>query len=257
MIPIDWKYDMNVIDIDHPKQALGIIVSLSRPSKMPAWGYSLPASRCITGSKMEKVKGSTCCKENCYAKRGWYGGRKKVQEILERRLQAIQNPLWVNAMVYMIRYLRCAFFRWHDSGDIQSTAHLHKIFTIAESVPDCMFWLPTREEKIVEKYWSLRGKIQLSRLRPNLVIRLSSAMIDGPPPTALAHKLGVGTSQVVTVGNTCHAMEKLVLVNNGKQEYRYGYCGSCRDCWTPEIENVSYKFHESNVGRPRNEPREE
>lgn len=247
------KYNMNVLNISKPKQALEIIVSLARPSKMPAWGYSLPASKCITGSKMEKVKGSTCCKENCYAKRGWYVKRKKVQDILERRLQAIQNPLWTNSMVYMIRYLRCAFFRWHDSGDIQSLVHLDKIFTIARSVPDCIFWLPTREEKIVEKYWNLHGKVPLNRLMPNLVIRLSSAMVDGPPPTELAHKLGVGTSQVLTVDNTCPAMTKFVRTNNGKNELRAGYCGSCRDCWNPEIENVSYLFHASHVGRPRNE----
>ena len=44
--------------------------SLSKPSKMPGHAYGLPAQECKTGSKLAKVKGSTC--SSCYALKGCY-----------------------------------------------------------------------------------------------------------------------------------------------------------------------------------------
>ena len=39
------------------KEASNIVGKLSRTSKMPCHSYNLPATRCITGSKMVKIKG--------------------------------------------------------------------------------------------------------------------------------------------------------------------------------------------------------
>ena len=47
------------------KEANNIVGKLSRTSKMPCHSYNLPATRCITGSKMAKIKGTTCY--DCYA----------------------------------------------------------------------------------------------------------------------------------------------------------------------------------------------
>ena len=45
------------------KELEKIVGGLSKPSKMPGPAYNLPASKCITGSKLVKIKGSVC--EGC------------------------------------------------------------------------------------------------------------------------------------------------------------------------------------------------
>ena len=106
-------------------QALQLVGGLSRPSKIPGWCYGLPAAECKTGSKLQKVKGSTC--SNCYALKGCYVF-KVVQAAQYRRLKSIKNPGWVSAMAFLINSKKSKYFRWHDSGDVQDLDHLNKIF---------------------------------------------------------------------------------------------------------------------------------
>jgi len=91
--------------------------SLSKPSKMPGWAYGIPAKECKTGSRLRKIKNSTC--EKCYAMKGCYVF-KVVQEAQYKRLASIRHPLWVQAMAAQINAKRSKFFRWHDSGDVQN-----------------------------------------------------------------------------------------------------------------------------------------
>ena len=44
--------------------------TLSAPSKMPCFSFSIPAKLCITGQKLRDVKNSICSK--CYALKGRY-----------------------------------------------------------------------------------------------------------------------------------------------------------------------------------------
>ena len=91
-----------------------IVGGLSKPSKMPCFGYGIPATACKTGGKLRVKQGSVCSK--CYAHRGKYltGNVIKAQQ---RRLTAITDPSWVDAMIRLI--FGEDHFRWHDSGDIQ------------------------------------------------------------------------------------------------------------------------------------------
>ena len=52
------------------KQSKQIIISLSKPAKMPGYAYGLPAWECKTGAKLVKVPGSVCA--GCYALKGNY-----------------------------------------------------------------------------------------------------------------------------------------------------------------------------------------
>jgi len=52
------------------KEANKIVISLSKPDKMPGFAYGLPAWECKTGSKLAKVPGSVC--HGCYAMKGNY-----------------------------------------------------------------------------------------------------------------------------------------------------------------------------------------
>ena len=72
--------------------------------------------------------------------------------LLYRRLAALSNPAWVEAMVYSISRSKVPYFRWHDSGDIQDMKHLNKIVAVAKACPGVTFWLPTREKALISQY---------------------------------------------------------------------------------------------------------
>ena len=188
--------------------------SLSKPSKMPGWSIGLPAKECKTGGKLQKVPGSVCY--DCYALKGCYVF-KVVQQAQYRRLKAIRDPQWVEAMAHLINSKRPRVFRWHDSGDVQDLNHLQKIYEVCRLTPSKRHWMPTREAWI---------KDHLQDKPDNLVIRFSAPMIDQPAPASWPN-----TSTVVTSGASCPAPKQ----NNE--------CGTCRNCWNPEIKNISYGKH--------------
>lgn len=200
------------------------IGTLSAPSKMPCFSFSIPAKRCITGQKLRNVKGSICSK--CYALKGRYVF-PNVQDALETRFQGMSDPQWIEKMVAMIgKREKSGFFRWHDSGDLQSVAHLAAIVEIAKRLPNIRFWLPTREFSFVSEYMAS------NTIPDNLIIRLSALMFDGKPPVAIAKRLGLVTSGAST-GNDFSCP-------SSKQG---GKCLDCRACWNKSVSNVNYKQH--------------
>jgi len=122
------------------KEARKIMGGLTKTGKMPGPSFNLPAWNCITGLKLQKVKNSVCA--GCYAMKGRYRFRN-VREAMDRRLQALEHPLWVTAMVTLIKEHK--HFRWHDSGDIQSAQHLKNIFEVSNRKPGTNQWRPFRE----------------------------------------------------------------------------------------------------------------
>ncbi len=195
--------------------------SLSKPSKMPGHAYGLPAKECKTGSKLVKIKGSTC--HGCYALKGCYVF-KVVQAAQYKRLESIKDPRWVEAMAAQINAKRNKFFRWHDSGDVQDVEHLSKIFAVCRMTPDTAHWMPTREAW-VKKYLNLAPD--------NLVIRFSATMIDQDAPASWPH-----TSTVVTKGAAANCPAPKQLDKAGKP-----HCKDCRACWDKSIKNVAYAEH--------------
>lgn len=208
------------------EEAILVTSHLSKTTKMPCFSYSIPASKCITGSKLRQVKGSTCSK--CYASEGRRGGfyhMPHVKKVMNERLEAIDEPGWSQAMISLILNKEMKFFRWHDSGDLQSIKHLHDIFEIAWNTPNCLYWLPTREWGMVKKYIKDFGMEKPS----NLIIRLSAHMVDGPAPEELAKELGVNVSRVSNNEYNCPANE---------QDHK---CLDCRKCWDANTFSVTYK----------------
>ena len=205
-------------------ELLDRVGGFSLPSKMPCRGYSISASRCKTGRKMRKVAGSICA--ICYALKGRYAF-PNVQNALERRFKTIRGKRWVADMVAAInRVEQSGYFRWHDSGDVQSVSHFKKICAIARQTPHIKYWLPTREYSFVREYLEKGGVIP-----ENLTVRFSALMVDGPAPESLAKRLGVQVSGACASAFTCPASKQ------------GNVCGSCRACWSRETFNVTYKTH--------------
>ena len=196
------------------KEAKAITGGLSAPSKMPGPAYNLPAAACITGAKLVKVPGSV--RAGCYALNGRYR-LTNVQQALRRRLESLDKPYWIHAMVVLID--KAPYFRWHDSGDLQGAWHLKNIFEVCKRTPDTMHWLPTRETGMLKL-------MDPDIVPPNLIIRLSGHMINGKNST-----FWPWTSTVSTEGKTCPAQDQ------GNQ------CRDCRACWDRTISNVTYPKH--------------
>ena len=196
------------------KEAWTLVGGLSKPSKMPGWSIGIPAKECKTGAKLRLIPNSVC--EGCYALKGCYVF-KVVQEAQYKRLEAIKDPSWVEAMSTLINSKKPDVFRWHDSGDVQDVQHLEKIFEVCRLTPEKRHWMPTREAWI---------KDHMVNAPANLVVRFSSPMVDQGPVKSWAN-----TSTVSTKSRTCPAPD-----NNNE-------CGSCRACWDPNVKNIEYGKH--------------
>jgi len=205
------------------KEAQAITGGLSAPSKMPGPSFNLPASACITGAKLVKVKGSTC--SGCYALKGRYRF-PNVQAALARRLDKLHDPRWVDAMVTLINGRHWQkpepVFRWHDAGDLQSVQHLKNIFEVCKQTPDTAHWLPTRESPILKKF-------KPDEVPKNLKIVLSDHMNNQRvAPTWWPYTSGVSTDHNQV---TCPA------ASQGNK------CLDCRKCWDRGTKRVIYGKH--------------
>jgi len=227
---------MTELSLTNAEQIAG---PLGYPSKMPGTSYGLSARRCITGTKLHNVEGSTC--ESCYALRGNYL-HQSVEIAHAKRHAGVTNPQWINAVVRMLRHMHSldkdgkprkgrngpitpGWHRWHDSGDLQSVEHLANICEVATQTPNIWHWLPTREGGILKRYVTSGGIVP-----ENLCIRLSATMIDSAPPRSWPTTSGVHDQQLPQ-GLVCSAPE------------HDGHCADCRACWNRDVAYISYHKH--------------
>ena len=203
-----------------------LVGGLSQTSKMPCPSWSISAHRCNVGGKLSEVIGSIC--EGCYAKKGAYAW-ENTQATLERRWEAYQaDPqAWRDNMINLLTRKGLDHFRWFDSGDIASLEMLEQIVAIAEAVPWCKFWLPTKELSVVSQWVELHGDFP-----PNLTVRLSAYMRDKMPPyiRAIGHlPCSTVTDKQAPIGFACPSKDQR------------NKCLDCRACWDKSV--VSYYWH--------------
>jgi hypothetical protein len=204
-------------------EALAICGSLSEPSKMPGHGYSLPAGKCRLGRFLRQFPNAVCA--HCYALRGRYAF-PVVRNAMAKRLSSLSDSRWSDAMSRLICNTRERYFRWHDSGDIQSLEHLRKIFAVCRSLPNVKFWLPTREYQTVEACRRMGEAIP-----QNLCIRYSAHLINGPPPVQYGLPVSTVSSQP---SKSPHGAYLCPADRHGNK------CGSCRACWNPQIKVIDF-----------------
>jgi len=207
------------------KHAAEIIGGLSSPSKLPCKAWGISAEKCQTGAKLAKLDNTPC--SQCYALQGSYKMYPAIPIAHAKRLEAISDPLWVEAMVKLIQ--GNSHFRWFDSGDLQSVSHLEKIAEIARQTPETLHWLPTQERAYVKA---------CGQLPKNLVVRLSQTVIDNAPVP------GAKLSSMVSTGGKLPAH-----VFDCPSRFQDNACGDCRACWDRSVESVAYHSHGHKINK--------
>jgi hypothetical protein len=212
------------IDRKAKKLAQVTIGKFSEPSKMPCYSWSIPATECKTGSKLAKIPGTVC--HGCYALKGFYR-MPTTANAMKRRLKASERKTFVASFVQALQGE--TFFRWFDSGDIQSLRMLEDIATIAKQTPGVRHWLPTKENGIVGAYLKKHGCFPV-----NLTVRVSAYKINQAD-----HSMLTGNGSMV-VSSWDKKAEHAVACNAPSQD---GKCLQCRACWDKNIQTIAYLKH--------------
>jgi hypothetical protein len=118
------------------------------------------------------------------------------------------------------------YFRWHDSGDLQSVEHLRLIVRVVQATPNVHHWLPTREVGVIRAFIEAGGVIP-----DNLNIRVSSFFIGTRPMRRLPEGVTTSTVSWKDAPTVCPAPQQA------------GKCEDCRACWDKTVANTDYKQH--------------
>ena len=214
------------------KEAKAIVGGLSNCEKMPSFSWGIPAVLCKVGSLLAQVKGSVCFV--CYALRGRYVFLS-VRKAQDRRLKAIEDPRWMDAMSTLINHYKKPF-RWFDSGDIQSLLHLMMIVTVAKRTPTVQHWLPTKEKRIVKSFLDVFGKFP-----PNLNVQMSGYMVDGPRCNMGKHddKVSHHLTYTKTAPKGSYVCPGEI---EGSQSKSCSHAG-CYACWDKSVPVVAGRVH--------------
>lgn len=219
---------MTTLSIAAAKREAGAVSV--RNGKMPGSTFAVSAKRCNVGGKLAKIEGATC--HDCYALKleriypsvaiGWESNYVKATGLI-----ATDPERWAKWVAFQITKAAEKtgelYHRWFDGGDLASLAMFTAIVRVCELTPTIKHWLPTREAAILKAY----GKA----LPRNLVVRMSSTMVDDKPIAGHANTSTVHTKAVTPVGKACDART------------RGNECGPCRACWNGKVKNISYPLH--------------
>ena len=158
---------------------------ISKTTKMQIKGkkvgsWSLPAGTSCPGSKDAEV-----CK-TCYAKKGMYRF-PVVKNVREYNRDDYRKDDWVDRMVAKVS--KFDYFRWFDSGDIETHELAMKIWQVITRTSSTQHWLPTRSDKIGNIDHVLHGipksadtKLAGITHLPNVAVRLSADNIGLDKP---------------------------------------------------------------------------
>ena len=207
---------------------------LSQTDKMPCSSWSLSAFKCNVGGKLANIKNSVC--NGCYAMKGNYHRYKDhMAKSYQNKSDAYNtdSTKWENNFILYFneKYTKTTkvdngYFRWFDSGDLQSFDMLLSIVKIAVNSPKIKFWLPTKEYGLIRQYNKENGNFP-----SNLNVRVSAPMMD---------------SKIEGFENTSSVMKTSKLSNGDKLCNSYendGKCLDCRLCWDKSVKNITYKYH--------------
>ena len=136
------------------------MVKISKPTKMKITGkrvgcWSLEARKSCPGSKNHDGSVVEVC-QSCYATKGMYRF-PAVKAVRQNNQQDYHRDDWVDDMVKEVS--KYDYFRWFDSGDIETPELAVKIRLIVARTETTKHWLPTRSDKIPKIKRAIEGPI--------------------------------------------------------------------------------------------------
>lgn len=165
--------------------------------------------------------------EKCYTKRNNYLW-PAVQARMQRRYEIWRDmdPMeWIHKFSLVLNHKKAGdYFRWFDSGDLQSVDMLWQINTIAYLTPWMKHWLPTKEAQMVHDFLREKGGFA-----DNLTLRVSLPMFEDKRPVKYDPRILTASSSKVSWDCPAHTQ--------GNK------CGDCRKCWDKSILHVTYRRH--------------
>jgi len=174
-------------------------ISLSAPSKMPCYGWGIPAAVTCPGSKITiRDHGDDAVCSECYALGGFYNMPTVVNAQNARRAWIARSLAhdggdeFVTVMIDMVREsvrrIGEDYFRGHDAGDFYSVPYVDAWYRVCEALPHVLFWFPTRSHVVP----NLLPALQRLNSLPNVTVRPSAPRFDDPAP--IVPGLSAGTS---------------------------------------------------------------
>ena len=126
---------------------------ISKTSKMKITGKKVGSWSLPAGTSCPGAKGAEVC-EGCYAKKGMYRF-PVVKNVREHNAQDYHRDDWVADMIKEVS--KYDYFRWFDSGDIETPELARKISQVTNNTRTTKHWLPTRSDKITKIAEELNG----------------------------------------------------------------------------------------------------
>lgn len=215
-------------------------ISLSSPSKMPCYSWSIPAGETCPGAKLSIVMhGDNAVCTECYAEKGFYRMPSTQNAQLTRRawlgrsLAHDGGEEFVTVMSGLIRrsVRACGkpLFRGHDAGDFYSVPYINAWVRIVSALPDVRFWFPTRSYIVPNLVDALKRFAAL----PNVSLRPSGLDFDSEAPMLEGFAAGTTVARSLPIaqtlkGNVCPATTDI------PQCEAHG----CTNCWDKVVPTI-------------------
>jgi len=208
---------------------------ISKTSKMQikdkkVGSWSLPAGASCPGAKDAEV-----CK-SCYAKKGMYRF-PVVKNVREYNREDYKKHDWVDRMIKEIS--KYDYFRWFDSGDIETPELACKIRSVISRTRNTKHWLPTRSDNVPNISNKLDGLIPPHTALngfPNVAVRLSADNIG----LTKTERKGVN-SYVIRPEEIFEAKKRGIYVCPVGIVANQKSCDTCTACYTNV--DVAYVLH--------------
>ena len=139
---------------------------------------------------------------------------------------------------------KTVYIRLYSFGDLSCVEDLIKWCNIARTNPNVEFWLSTRQDWILEKYFASSEnavKIDSVQKKPkNLTIRYSLPLIEAMDMTMQNFdKFGIVYSTITN--------DKIQA--NCRKSKLNSSCGKCSDCWNSSIKIIKYFNHGNMINK--------
>lgn len=197
--------------------------------------WSLPAGDSCPGAKDAEV-----CK-GCYAQKGMYRF-PVVKAVREYNKLDYHKDDWVDRMVKEVS--KFDYFRWFDSGDIETPVLAVKIQRVIQRTQSTRHWLPTRSDKIQ----SIQAVLDSANPSPIYSVPMSKVSNVALRPSAdnigLKNKERPGVNSYVinnTIEDFFEAKKQGIYICPVGINPNQKSCDTCTMCYTDA--KVAYVLH--------------